>query len=270
MRKRPLRKKLFNVYMEKGMNNSNITFVLIALVAAAIAYVGAFLGEPILVKWWGGQATGVVAGVVVLISAFTPLYIKLRSLENQLNEDGFIQLLELHAQSINYKLMYIAEQQVKQQEINKKQEIDIESLIAAVTSVIRDARNDLKLFKVHGVDSVVGFLNNRLPIEEIEKIVREEAIPRLESRASPSEKIKSIHVLLRSIQSRISYARVVSRTPESYLVRLPYEESLKIHEVRHMESPAPHAQQPTTSASWVSTKRQSDISKSAALAIPEP
>lgn len=149
------------------MDRATITSVIFIIASAAIAYLGAAFGDVITADLPGGKATGVVAGVTILMGLFVTSYNTLKGKStNKLDNVGLNNLLEIHFGSVAHGLVFVFDQAVKQLE-KDPDSYSTEALLNNVTRVVDQSRSKLAPFSTNKITNIPTFLDNYLSQEDL-------------------------------------------------------------------------------------------------------
>lgn len=178
---------------------ASIALIFITM-AVSITYIGVQSGDEIAATLPGGTATGIVAGVCLLLGLFIAAYKTIHSIEhNKLNEEGFKNLLEIHFGSVANGLTQVFNNALLELENDPKSANRTIILINA-KRVLDNSRNKLSPFRTHRIPNIPDFLDKHLPPNDLEKNI-EHALDILTNVTNIEKKEKLVFQLIQRVQS---------------------------------------------------------------------
>jgi len=182
------------------MDRSAIIALIFIIAATLIAYLGIQYGDEIVTSLPGGKATGIVAGVILLLGLFITSYKTIQSIEhNRLNEEGFKNLLEIHFGSVSHGLLHVFNDALLELESNPES-VNTKLILINAKRVLDNSRNKLSPFTTHNISNIPDFLDNNFSPEDLEKKI-EEALVVLNNVDNLGKKQKLVFQLIQSVQS---------------------------------------------------------------------
>lgn len=149
------------------------TFLPLLLIAGCFAILGAYFGDEIEASVPGGKATGLVAGVVVLLVAIVKAYNSIKQDSfNKLDREGFDRLLEIYFGYVTNDLTYMLHNEIDSFEKGKGS-LSKKTLLLDVQQHINKSRAKLAPFFTSEISSIPEFLDNNFPTEQLEPLVDE-------------------------------------------------------------------------------------------------
>jgi hypothetical protein len=182
------------------MNNAATITILFVIVAFFIAVLGVTYGDQITADLPGGKATGVVAGVLLLIVALNRLYKSISKMEyNKLDEPGFNRLMEKHLKATSYSMMGIFMngleelEEIREENPERKATL-IKNIEGGAMSMIDKSRFQLSLFRTDKIDNIPTFLGETLSKNELGEHIKKglEIIQSVDKKDDKRKKIKGL------------------------------------------------------------------------------
>ncbi|GAA0359714.1 hypothetical protein GCM10009092_24900 [Bowmanella denitrificans] len=182
------------------MDRTVITISILILLSAIISAVGVQFGDQIEASVPGGKATGLVAGVAILVGLFVAAYKSVLNVEkNVLDKEGLKYILELHFGSVSHQLMHVINDFIVEME-SSSDSLNSDVFVINCKRVIDNSRNKLSLFTAPGISNIPQYLDELLSHELLEEHIKKglEIIQRSES---AENRKKLAYQLIQSIQS---------------------------------------------------------------------
>ena len=170
------------------------------ILAVLITYIGVENGDQISASIPGGKATGIVAGVIILLGLFTSAYKTIHNIEqNKLSKEGFNNLLEIHFGSVSNGLIHVFNDVLTELE-NDKKPVDKEIILMNSKRILDNSRNKLSVFRTQRISSIPDFLDKHFPPEELDKNIAR-ALEILTNIDTIEKKKKLVFQLIQRVQS---------------------------------------------------------------------